>query len=96
MSEYQAPLEDMHFVINELSSLDKIARLPGFEDATADMVEAILEQAFRHLGGKDSGESELYAERWVPFTKELAVMVRISFPLTLLSIAHVFIYVFLY
>jgi phosphoribosylaminoimidazole carboxylase (NCAIR synthetase) len=58
--------------------------------------EAILEQAFRHLGGKDSGESELYAERWVPFTKELAVMVRISFPLTLLSIAHVFIYVFLY
>jgi len=45
MSEYQAPLKDMHFVINELSSLDKIARLPGFEDATTDMVEAILEQA---------------------------------------------------
>ncbi len=45
MSEYQAPLKDMHFVINELANLDTLSGLPGFEDATADMVEAILEQA---------------------------------------------------
>ncbi|MCZ6724191.1 MAG: acyl-CoA dehydrogenase [Gammaproteobacteria bacterium] len=45
MSDYQAPLKDMQFVINELAGLDKIASLPGFEEATADTVEAILEQA---------------------------------------------------
>ena len=45
MSEYQAPLKDMQFVINELAMLDKISSLPGYEDATAEMVEAILEQA---------------------------------------------------
>lgn len=45
MSEYQAPLKDMHFVINELANLDTLSGLPGFEDATADMVEAILKQA---------------------------------------------------
>jgi alkylation response protein AidB-like acyl-CoA dehydrogenase len=45
MSEYQAPLRDMNFVINELAELDTLAAFPGYEDATPDMVEAILEQA---------------------------------------------------
>ena len=45
MSEYQAPLRDMQFVINELAGLDTLTALPGYEDATPDMVEAILEQA---------------------------------------------------
>jgi len=45
MSEYQAPLREMHFVINELAGLDTLAALPGYEDATPDMVDAILEQA---------------------------------------------------
>ena len=35
----------MQFVINELAGLDTLASLPGYEDATPDMVEAILEQA---------------------------------------------------
>jgi acyl-CoA dehydrogenase len=45
MSEYQAPLRDINFVINELAELDTLTALPGYEDATPDMVEAILEQA---------------------------------------------------
>ena len=45
MSEYQAPLREMHFVINELAGLDTLTALPGYEDATPDMVEAILKQA---------------------------------------------------
>ena len=45
MSEYQAPIKDMQFVINQLAGLDTLTALPGFEDATPDMVEAILEQA---------------------------------------------------
>ncbi|MEE8366323.1 MAG: acyl-CoA dehydrogenase family protein, partial [Gammaproteobacteria bacterium] len=45
MPEYQAPLKDMQFAINELADIDLLTSLPGFEDATPDMVEAILQQA---------------------------------------------------
>jgi 3-(methylthio)propanoyl-CoA dehydrogenase len=41
---YQAPLKDMQFVINELANLAEVTRLPGCEDATADTVEAVLEE----------------------------------------------------
>jgi phosphoribosylaminoimidazole carboxylase len=34
-----------------------------------------LEQAYTQLGGSLDGDSDLYAEKWVPFVKELAVMV---------------------
>jgi len=47
MSQYQAPLAEMHFVMTELAGLEDIARLPGFEDATPDTVLAILEEAAR-------------------------------------------------
>jgi 3-(methylthio)propanoyl-CoA dehydrogenase len=42
---YQAPLKDMRFVLNELAGLSEVAKLPGYEDATPDTVDAILEQA---------------------------------------------------
>ena len=42
---YQAPLKDMRFVIIELAGLEEVAKLPGYEDATSDTVDAILEQA---------------------------------------------------
>ncbi|MCP4002198.1 MAG: acyl-CoA dehydrogenase [Gammaproteobacteria bacterium] len=45
MSDYRAPVKDMRFVINELAELEKIAGLPGYEEATPDMVEAVLEGA---------------------------------------------------
>ena len=45
MSEYKAPVKDMQFVINELADLDSISKLSGFEDATPDLVAAVLEQA---------------------------------------------------
>ena len=45
MSQYRAPLADMHFVMTELAGLDEIAKLPGFSDATSDTVAAILEEA---------------------------------------------------
>ncbi|MSQ70989.1 MAG: acyl-CoA dehydrogenase [Betaproteobacteria bacterium] len=43
MSEYIAPIRDMQFVLKELAGLDDIARLPGCEDVSADLVEQILE-----------------------------------------------------
>jgi Acyl-CoA dehydrogenase N terminal. len=45
MSEYRAPIRDMQFVLNELAGLDELARLPGCEEATPDVVDAILEEA---------------------------------------------------
>jgi 3-(methylthio)propanoyl-CoA dehydrogenase len=45
MAEYNAPLRDMKFVIEELVGLEDIAALPGYEHATPDVVHAILEEA---------------------------------------------------
>jgi alkylation response protein AidB-like acyl-CoA dehydrogenase len=45
MADYRAPVKDMMFVINELAGLDRIAGLPGYEEATPDLVEAVLEEA---------------------------------------------------
>ncbi|MEO7496817.1 MAG: acyl-CoA dehydrogenase family protein, partial [Massilia sp.] len=41
---YQAPLKDMLFVMNELAGMGEISQLPGCEDASADTVEAVLEE----------------------------------------------------
>jgi alkylation response protein AidB-like acyl-CoA dehydrogenase len=51
MSTYQAPLKDMRFVLNELSGLADIAKLPGYQDATPDTVDAILEEASKFASG---------------------------------------------
>jgi len=45
MAEFQAPLDDMRFVINDLVGLDQVTALPGCEETTADLVDAILEEA---------------------------------------------------
>jgi len=41
---YIAPIKDMLFVMKELAGLDEVAKLPGYEEATADVVEQILEE----------------------------------------------------
>src|SRR5687768_12699394 len=51
MSAYAAPLKDMKFVLNELAGLSKVAQLPGYEEATPDTVDAILEEAARFAAG---------------------------------------------
>jgi butyryl-CoA dehydrogenase len=45
MTVYSAPLDDMKFVMNELLEAEKLAELPGFEDATPDLVDAVLTEA---------------------------------------------------
>ncbi len=45
MSDYIAPLKDMRFVMDRLGPLAEIARLPGYEDASPDVVDAVLEEA---------------------------------------------------
>ena len=45
MTTYVAPVRDMLFAMKELAGLDEIAALPGNEEASADLVEAILDEA---------------------------------------------------
>ncbi|GER05716.1 hypothetical protein JCM17843_00260 [Kordiimonadales bacterium JCM 17843] len=44
MPSYRAPVKDMSFILNELLQLEKFSNLPGFEDATSDLVAAVLEE----------------------------------------------------
>jgi len=45
MAEYVAPIKDMQFVLKHLVGLDQVNTLPGWEEVTADVVDAILEEA---------------------------------------------------
>ena len=51
MSSYNAPIRDMQFVMKELAGLDAVSALPGCEEATADVVDAILEEANKFASG---------------------------------------------
>ena len=51
MSEYKAPLRDMHFVLHELAGLAEIARLPGCEEINAELVDQILEEGAKFATG---------------------------------------------
>ena len=51
MSEYLAPLKDIRFVMQDLAGLDQVVSLPGCEEATPDVVDAILEEAAKFAGG---------------------------------------------
>ena len=50
MSEYRAPLQEIRFALNELASLEHIAALPGYEEATPDVVNAVLDEAAKFAG----------------------------------------------
>ncbi|AUT47577.1 acyl-CoA dehydrogenase [Achromobacter sp. AONIH1] len=47
---YQAPVKDMLFVLNHLAGLPAVAALPGFEEATPDTAQAVLEEAAHFAG----------------------------------------------
>jgi alkylation response protein AidB-like acyl-CoA dehydrogenase len=47
---YTAPLADMRFALREVAGLGKVAALPGYEHATDDTVDAVLEEAAKLAG----------------------------------------------
>jgi alkylation response protein AidB-like acyl-CoA dehydrogenase len=47
MTVYAAPLTDMRFVLHNVADFDAVRALPSFADVTADLVDAILQEAGR-------------------------------------------------
>jgi alkylation response protein AidB-like acyl-CoA dehydrogenase len=47
MTTYKAPLRDIRFVLHELLEVEKLAALPGFAEATTDLVDAVIEEGAR-------------------------------------------------
>ncbi|MEQ8404255.1 MAG: acyl-CoA dehydrogenase C-terminal domain-containing protein [Oceanicaulis sp.] len=44
MPQYRAPLRDQQFVLNDLLNVQQYSDLPGFSDASEDIVSAVLEE----------------------------------------------------
>ena len=47
---YTAPLKEMQFVLNNIADLPSVLALPGYEDHSTDLVDAILEEASKFAG----------------------------------------------
>ena len=48
MPDYKAPVRDIQFVINEVLESEKLYQtLPGYEEATEDLMNAIVEEGAR-------------------------------------------------
>ncbi len=50
MSDYRAPVKDMRFVMDELAGFKEISQLPGYEEATPDLADAVLDEAAKFAG----------------------------------------------
>ncbi len=51
MSQYTAPVRDMQFVMHELAGLQEVAKLPGCEEVSSDLADAILDEANKFASG---------------------------------------------
>ncbi len=63
MPIYKTPLREMRFVYNELFDSKSIEQLPGFEEVTPDLVDAMLDEAGKFCEGRllpinQSGDAE--------------------------------------
>ena len=66
MRDYRAPVKDMRFVMDEQAGFKDLIQLPGFEEATPDVADAILDEAAKftsevlaplnHLGDKHGSQ----------------------------------------
>ena len=47
MTTYHAPQRDMRFVLHELLGVEELAELPGYEDASRDVLDQVIEEGAR-------------------------------------------------
>ena len=53
MATYTAPVDDLRFVLQELHGAgQRFQELPGFEEASDDLIDAILEEAAKVAIGR--------------------------------------------
>ena len=45
MPSYKAPIDDVRFLLNDVFHIERYANLPGFADASDDVITAILTEA---------------------------------------------------
>src|SRR5262245_11881691 len=50
MPTYQAPVDDVQFLLNDVFHIERYSNLPGFADASPDVIEAILGEAAKYCG----------------------------------------------
>jgi alkylation response protein AidB-like acyl-CoA dehydrogenase len=44
MPTYKAPLDDIRFILTEVLDVEQLSKLPGYEEATPDVLLAVLEE----------------------------------------------------
>ena len=49
--DYQAPTKDMAFLIKHVVDLPTITALPGYEECSEDVIDAILDEAGKFANG---------------------------------------------
>lgn len=49
MPSYQAPIRDTQFIINNVLDIERFSKLPGFENASPEMIDAILVEAGKFI-----------------------------------------------
>ena len=45
MADYKAPIQEVSFVLNDLLNIQKLSEIEQFEEATPELVGAVLEEA---------------------------------------------------
>ena len=45
MPSYRAPMDDIRFLFHDVHNVAQLAELPGFEEATPDVIDAVLTEA---------------------------------------------------